>query len=298
MKLRDPVYPRNAGKEERRQIRARNEERGTGEREAYSPWIQLSRGDFASRGRSSYVPSTLFDRHHHLLSALERTALRCLQLLNPHDIREQFPLQLYAVEPEFRESFPEAQGTTQIARNLGIRHPKFREADPKVMSTDFLVDRKTGRRLAVHVKYAKDLQSKRAIELRTIEAEYWHQRGVEFCVFTEKDIDRTARDNLILLQSYDRRQRQVLSASILREVAETGSLIPMREVLRRLSLSTGKTFEDLVDLVKYAVVTGRLILNLSTRSLSWSQVWPVMTLHPDLEMEADLLQLELDEGTL
>jgi hypothetical protein len=298
MPVRNAAYPRKMGKEELRQSRAHSETRGTGELETYIPWYQLRRGDFASKGRASYVPSVLFDRHHEVLSALERTALRCLQLMHPLDIREQFPLQLDEVEAEFADQYPDAQGTAVIARKLGIRHPQFREGDLKILSTDFLVSRRSEPCLAVHVKYTRDLEGVRATELRAIEAEYWLQRGVERCIFTEKDIDRTAKGNLILLQSYDRRRPPVLSASLLRQVAEIGAVVPMNAALYGLSRSSGRAYPDLVDLVKYAVVTGRLVLDLSARSLSWSQVWPAMSVHPTLDAEDDVLKLELDGDTL
>ncbi|MEJ7930234.1 TnsA endonuclease N-terminal domain-containing protein [Ramlibacter sp. AN1015] len=296
MPARNKVGPTRLHADEHRQLRAQRQGRGTGERETYLPWFQLRRGDFVSRGRASYSPSALFERHHELLSALERTALHCLQLLNPHDIREQFPLQLYGVEEEFCENHPDAQGTVEIGRAMGVKHPLFREGDFKFMSTDFVVSRRSGKGLAVHVKYVKDLEDSRGAELRAIEAEYWSQRGFDICVFTEKEIGRTAKNNLILLQSYDRRQPQVLDSVFLRDVAELGSILPMNKALRQLSSPYGRTYPDLVDLVKYAVVTGRLILDLSIKNLSWSQIWPNMTVHPCVEQEADLMQLEMEGG--
>jgi hypothetical protein len=282
---------------EARQLRAIRQKRGQGKRETYSPWIQLRRGDLASRGQSSYTPSAIFNRHHVLLSALERTALHCLQLLNPLDIREQFPLALHGVEEEFFESCQLAQGTTEIADGKTIKHPMFRAGDPIVMSTDFVVTRRDSIGLAVHVKYEKDLLDRRGTELRQIEMEYWRQRRFEFCVFTEKDIGSKARDNLILLQSYDRRNRPQVDPYLLREIVELGSYLPMKVALQKISARCRWQYEDLVDLLKFSASTGRVILDLSTFSLSWSQVWPPMRIHASVDMDAPLL-LEMEEDFL
>jgi hypothetical protein len=257
-----------------RQLRAIREKRGLGRGTEYRAFIQIRRNDFASHGRSHYWPSAFMNRRHDLLSDLERAALLKLQLLNPLDIREQFPLARRGVEPEFEAHCPEARGTLSIADSLGIRHPRLAGNEPMVMTTDFLVDTRVSQQVAVYVKYAKHLKNTRKQELMAIEREYWSDRGVRFVVFTEEEVNRIEINNLLMLTSFDRARAAGVRGDFLRQVAMEAAAHPMNIALTRLARSTGDPYEHLVDRVKFACSTGRLRLDLSTRQLRWTEEWP------------------------
>ncbi len=263
--------------------------------EEYVPQFQVRRGDFASRGRSSYTPSLQSERHHELLSALERETLNSLQLLSPHEIREQYPLRWDYVEDEFLESAPTAQGTVEIANSLGIKHPQFGHGDPKRMTTDFLVTRRDGSKFAVHVKYARDLEDPRGNQLRQIEQHYWKQRGVGTCIYTEEELTKKAKNNLILVQGFNKKTLPKIDGTILREIAALNEQYPIDQVLLRVEDRSGCPYPLLVEMLKYAVATGRVMLDLSERHLSWKVRWPTMTVNAESVADAEVLALAYEE---
>lgn len=217
------------------------------------------------------------DRHHDLLSDLERAALLRLQLLSPLDIREQYPLRLRGVEQEFEECFPDAIGTIEIAEELKLRHPVLSAQDARVMTTDFLVDMSTGQRLAVYVKYSKDLLNERKQQLLKIESHYWSVRGTRMTVFTEKDVNNVELGNLLMFASSSYSRDGSVTLSFLRQVAAHAVHQPMTRVLTDLACQESASYTDLVDRVKWACATGRLRLDLTERKLVWSDIWPALT---------------------
>jgi hypothetical protein len=259
-----------------RQIRAIREGRGQGRGVDYRAFIQIRRNDFSSQGRSHYWPSAIMARHHDLLSDLERAALLRIQLLNPIDIREQYPLSLHDVEPEFEGEFPDALGTVEIAAALNARHPRLSAEQARVMTTDLLVNAPTGQRLAVYVKYSKDLLNERKQQLLAIESRYWHERGTQMTVFTEEDVNKTELGNLLMFASATLMDRSSTTLPFLQRVAADALHRPMKEVLIDLARHEGVPYPALVDRVKWACATGRLRLDLTTRRLIWSDVWPPM----------------------
>lgn len=260
-----------------RQIRAIREGRGQGRGELYRAFIQIRRNDFSSQGRSHYWPSAIMARLHDLLSDLERAALLRIQLLNPIDIREQYPLSLHGVEPEFEDEFPDALGTVEIAAAQNVRHPRLSAEDARVMTTDLLVDAPTGQRLAVYVKYSKDLLNERKQQLFAIERRYWHERGTQIKVFTEKDVNKTELGNLLMFASATLVDRSSTTLPFLQRVAANAMHRSMKDVLIDLACQEGVPYAALVDRVKWACATGRLRLDLNARRLIWSDVWRAMT---------------------
>lgn len=261
---------------EYREDRAIRENRGTGTGETYTPWIQVGRNEFPSHGITEFRPSALFERHQTVLSLLELEALRVLQLMNPRDVREQFKLVHEGVEAEFSHSAPHAAGSVEIAASFGLKHPMIRLGKPLSMTTDFLLNRRDACPLAVHVKYKKDLEKERNAELRRIEHEYWRQRGVEFTVFTEQEINKTAKGNLILFECFHKESVWRKDVRLHMEIAQLAGVLPMLQVLeiirQRRALPTAVT----ADVIKFAISTGRLRLDLSAFAMDWSQIWPPM----------------------
>lgn len=272
-----------------RQIRAEKQNRGTGNRESYLPYIQVRRHDFASHGRSHRFPSPFWPRHHELLSDLELHVLLHVQLMRPHDIREQFPLLNFGIESDFSKFNPEANGTVDIAKKLGIKHPAFAKDDYMTFSTDMLVTLGTGAYLAIHVKYKKDLAIPKNIGKRTIEKEYWEQRGVRFVIITEENMNKNAVWNLMMLASVDKTLVGEVTQTWLYKISMMDTDRPMMSKLREIERKTGESYDVLVNRIKYSVLTGQLRLNLSERVLQWDLAWPEMT--TNIKNLTELLQV-------
>lgn len=175
--------------------RFRREGRGTGCYERYIPWHRVSRGDPSSSGRSHLVMWR--GRHRELLSDAELDGFLFSMLLpNQIDGREQFPLsQATSVhelsEYDVRWRGREFPGTLELARRLGVRHPRVYgggESANWVLTTDLLltIEARSGHRrlLAISVKHDTKPLSKRTRQLLTLEREYWHQRDVEWLLLT------------------------------------------------------------------------------------------------------------------
>ncbi len=261
---------------EYREDRAVRENRGSGTGESYAPWIQVGRNEFASCGVAEFRPSVLFDRHLTVVSLLEIEALRVLQLMNPRDVREQFKLLHDGVEAEFLHATPHAAGSVEIAESFGFRHPMIRFGKPFTMTTDFLITRRDACPLAVHVKYKKDLDKERNTELRRIEEEYLRQRGVEFTVFSEQEINKTAKGNLILFECFHKESIWRKDVRLHMEIAQLAGMVPMLQVLEIILQRKGLPTAVTADVIKFAISTGRLRLDLSAFVMDWSQIWPPM----------------------
>ncbi|MCW5667831.1 MAG: Tn7 transposase TnsA N-terminal domain-containing protein [Piscinibacter sp.] len=257
------------------QERADREGRGTRRDESYTAYIQVRRGDLASHGRSHYVPSILTSRHHDVLSDLELHVLWHLQQLDPAEIREGMPLLWEGVEPEF--TWTEVTvGTLEIAKLLGVRHPMLSEDAPFRMTTDFLVTLRGKSHVAVHVKYWRELDDERNVEMRRIEEEYWRRRGVSFKVITEEDLNRTAIGNLAMFSSVDQEVVGLTSRQWLAEVAALARFEPMNTALEQVATTHGHTYGVAVNRIKMAVLKGHLRLDLTRGVLRWDEVWPAM----------------------
>lgn len=255
--------------DKQRQIRAEKQNRGSGNRESYLPYIQVRRNDFASRGRSHLFLSPFWPRHHELLSDLELHVLLHVQLMRPYDIREQFPLLHCGVESDFSNFNPEAQGTVEIANGLGIKHPAFAKDDHMTMSTDLLVTLGTGAYVAIHIKYKKDLAISRNIDKRAIEQTYWEQRGVRFVVITEENMNRITVWNLMMFASVDRDLVGEVTQNWIYKMTLMDADRSMMSKLREMETKTGERYDVLVNRLKYSVLSGQIRLNLSDRVLQW-----------------------------
>lgn len=162
------------------------EGRGQGTGKDYKPWLTVR--DLSSQGRSSRVYSALCQRHHELFSDIERSGLQ-YYLKEPGvvDIREQFPL--------------DRKTTRKIAKKLGIPHPCHKGVEP-YMTTDLLVFIQVGKvvkKVAVYVKPKEKLDDERTFEKMLIELVYWEDKGVDFVVFTEEEVQKVVSDNILWL---------------------------------------------------------------------------------------------------
>jgi hypothetical protein len=185
--------------------------RGLGTYESHVPWHRVSRIDPSSYGRSHLMKFQ--GRQKELLSDDEWVAsLFTTMVPNADDLREQFPLALTAACHELgaydvRLGVPNQPGTIDIARQLGIKHPRVNgngRSAPWVLSTDLLIallDANGGRRLlAVSCKCGDPLADRRTKELLSIERQYWTVRGVEWLLVTpdlyDESVELTLRNSM------------------------------------------------------------------------------------------------------
>ncbi len=156
---------------------------------AYKPFVFVR--DVPSIGASNTVKSWATGRNHHYLSRQEfkvhLVAEYCSSIL---DIREQFALLPW-------------DETQSIARQLGIKHPRYpATTTPTVITTDLLLTMKRpdGMELiAVSVKLTKDLEP-RVLEKLLIERLYWNRRGIRWILATEKNIPNVRAENLLFFE--------------------------------------------------------------------------------------------------
>lgn len=176
--------------------RFKRQGRGQGTHQAYQPWHQVTRGDPASCGRSHLMHWR--GRLHHLLSDLEWGAqLFGLMPAELEDSIEQVPLALDSAKHPLlaytvRAPLDEAPGTLELARDLGIPHPRVngqgRSADWHPSTDLVLVFRNTAdsslRMLAIAVKPSSWETHPRTVELLRLERAYWLARNVEWLLIT------------------------------------------------------------------------------------------------------------------
>ena len=158
------------------------EGRGGGEYASYLPWIKVM--DFASRGRSTRVEGAKSGRTHHFLSWNETAFFYILDFSSRVlDIREQYPLL-------------GLDDTLKIAEKAKIRHPRdTRSRYPYVLTTDFYIIT-TECTMARSIKEKKELDKPRVREKLEIERRYWLERGIDWKVVTEDQIDYQKAKNI------------------------------------------------------------------------------------------------------
>ncbi len=150
----------------------------------YIPGITIH--DFPSRGISVRILGRTTGRIHHLLSRNEEYYFYLLDT-DPDvlDIQEQFWLRMTE--------------TLEIASRFNIRHPR-KGSFPSPVSTDFLITRRDGLH-ARTVKQTGELADPRVREKFSIEYQYWKEKGVDWKIVTEEQINRDRARNLQWLYS-------------------------------------------------------------------------------------------------
>ncbi len=170
------------------------EGRGQGTMAEYLPWLTIH--DLASLGVSSRIRGFTTGRLHHLLSGFETAFFYILDASDKVlDIREQFPL------------LP-LEATLRIADELGIRHPRDPVSRyPYVFTSDFVITTTEG--LVVRsVKPSSELDKQRVVDKLAVERRYWEEKGIEWRLATEKEIDfQKARNLEWIYRSWDYPER-------------------------------------------------------------------------------------------
>ncbi len=193
--------------------------RGRGTGKDYEPFIKVH--ELSSSGESVRIRSASVGRVHHLLSGIELFAFLVFdQFEQTTDIREQYPLPI--------------NDTLDICTRLGIRHPQIR-GSLTVVSTDLLVDLSSKQQLAIAVKSSAELSKSRVIEKLQIEKTYWETRGVEWKIFTEREVSAGMRENLPWIQPYlspDMTDHQQLGATDVQDLLHRLKTHPKTKVTR------------------------------------------------------------------
>ena len=174
--------------------------RGSGTFKDYTPWHRVGRSDPSSSGRSHLQMWN--GRQRELLSDGEWVGLFfAISMKNLIDLTEQFPLSLeggpHEISAYRADTSPSIYpGTLEIAKRLGIKHPRTNEKGSSanwVMTTDFLLVLQTPAKklelLAIAFKPKADLKNKRTKDLLEIEREYWLVRGVTWLLITPELFD-------------------------------------------------------------------------------------------------------------
>ena len=158
------------------------EGRGQGVGADYRPWIQVQ--DFPSLGMVSRVSGTTTGRIHHLMSNLELSLFYLLDWSDDVlDIREQYPL-------------IDLTRAVEIAESVQIKYPYDTKCGfPYVLTSDFYIETMKGAKV-LSVKSSSELGKLRVREKLEIERRYWNERGVEWSIVTENEINLTKASNI------------------------------------------------------------------------------------------------------
>jgi len=223
---------------------------GTGA--GYIPGISVH--DFPSRGVVARIPGRKTGRIHHLLSHWEEYYFYLVDT-DPDvlDIQEQFRLRL--------------SETLDIASRFNIRHPR-QGSFFSPLSTDFLIFRRDGI-LARTIKEARELSNPRVLEKFSIESQYWKEKGIDWKVVTEKEINLIRSKNLQWLYAPPTAAEAVPDEGLRNEALDLFmallkekyfSFSAMIEIVEdALSLKYGNA----ISLFKELVLSGRLYLDLN-----------------------------------
>lgn len=181
--------------------------RGRGTGPEYEPWHQVRRAEPASRGRSHLI-SGLLNRLHHFLSDVELAVFALILMLDPEDLREQFPLALEC-HPVERLAYQASStlvwspGTLELAAKLEVKHPVTRGQGVVanwVLTTDLVATLKLPNDqkslLAIAVKHAEELRNKRTRDKLRIEREYWTRQEVTWLLVTPEMIPHEVTETI------------------------------------------------------------------------------------------------------
>ncbi|RNB79753.1 heteromeric transposase endonuclease subunit TnsA [Brevibacillus fluminis] len=142
----------------------------------YKPSLTVR--SFSSEGNAIRAFGYTSGREHHLLSNLEYYYFLLLDWNESVvDMREQYPLSI--------------EETIRIAESKGIPHPKQKNKNPVVMTSDFNITViRDGRKQSIvrTVKPSIKLEDKRTIEKFEIERAYWQEHGISWGIVTEKEL--------------------------------------------------------------------------------------------------------------
>lgn len=246
------------------------EGRGQGEGKDYKPWIDIH--DFPSQGRVSRCFGWKTGRIHHFMSDMEMRYFYLLEWSDiVVDIREQYPLL-------------DRDRTRKIAEEKGIRYPEDTATrTPIVLTTDFLITVKENGStfdVARTIKPARDLDKARVIEKFEIERTYWEERGVNWSIVTENEINREFASNVewvhdaYKLEPIGNLDIPVLikHTAILKERLLNNSLMTLQNVLHELDAEFNYENGFFLFLLKHMIATKQIKVNNMDKKMNINQL--------------------------
>lgn len=255
--------------------------RSEGVYDAYTSWHQVSRGDPSSIGRS-HIP--VFEgRSLDLLSDVEDHVYQLgMMLPDLDDLLTQYKLSLERA-PHLLSKYGDADkeilfpGTVQLAKELGIPHPKLSgDGGLWPMTSDIVfVQRPSGaprRILAVAIKPTDKLPKRQRAKLR-LEREFWLRRGCEWLLITPSQIDPRVQNTLSRTQGFALSGYQATEAerALAVQVAMKFPCESQTQILQRLAIKLG-SIERAQGAFWQAVWKGELRIDLT---LGWRPWLPV-----------------------
>jgi hypothetical protein len=228
--------------------------------ENYKPFLLTHQTN--SQGLSIRVNGWKTNRIHHLLSRLELFYFYNLEwFYSVKDIREQFLLNL--------------SETVAISKDIGVRHAGKSRSVHYAMTTDFIITIEKGigiGELARTVKPSSELSDPSVIEKFEIERIYWEEKGINWGIVTEKEIDTDLALNIELIHEFNRLETLTpLTQTIVDDVQHllTDSLQNQDLTLTKitddcdakLKLPTGLT----LTAIKHLLATNQLKANMFNR---------------------------------
>ncbi|MCT4596026.1 MAG: TnsA endonuclease N-terminal domain-containing protein [Anaeromicrobium sp.] len=171
----------------KKDLRKYNQEnRGKGEGSSYILWTKIN--EFSSKGRASRIYGIKSNRIHHLHSDNQLRAFLLFEF-SPKVI-------------DIRESYPLIDIFNVIDDKETLRFDKFKDSKSGeyfVLTTNFLLTLKDGgstKYIARAVKNCSEFNRKTIIEKLEIERRYWHAKGIDFKVITNKELNRQFCKNI------------------------------------------------------------------------------------------------------
>lgn len=148
----------------------------------------------------------------------------------------------------------------KISQELKITHPNYKHEKENIlsqMSTDFLITFQNLRQIAVSAKYQSDLKI-RNIAKMDIEKVYWNNKGVDFYLFTEKDIDPLRLRNANYLNDNYRDDIETYIPDFLTEfkkkIKVMDSEIPIHKVAKSIANKINVQFEIIIQCIKFSIL--------------------------------------------
>lgn len=241
---------------------------GSGEGKVYKPWIEIQ--DFPSLGRVSRPFGWNSNRIHHLLSDLEKNYFYHLEWSTMViDIREQFPLF-------------DRELAIKIAQEKGIKYPVFKGTDiPYIMTTDFMITIRASNgqlnNIARTIKPSGDLEKKSVIDKYEIERCYWEEKGIDWGLVTEHEIDDNLPGNIEWLhmcyryedlEFSDKRYFNQLVNTLISRLYKLD--MPLNSLLSNLDFEYNTEAGTFLKILKYLIATRSIHINM-TKKIDLSQ---------------------------
>lgn len=173
----------------------------------YKPHIKTSQ--FNSIGTTTVITDWKTGRGVHCLSQGEALWYYILRWDDENiNIQEQFPLNMKKINKIF-----EQLGLSKI------KNSKF------IMTTDFLVTKRDGSKIAYSVKNDRKL-NRRTLELLTVEKIYWMTQNIQYKLLFKEDVNRILSDNIRLIVEFYNPER------VVDDVSKAKHLLAIKKCMR------------------------------------------------------------------